>query len=43
MILFRRRWSGFNPGGAGLDTVYGGAGEDILIDLEGGDVIWVML
>ena len=27
-------------GGAGADNVYGGAGEDILIDIEGGDSIF---
>ena len=27
-------------GGAGADSVYGGAGEDILIDIEGGDSIF---
>ena len=27
-------------GGAGSDNVYGGAGEDILIDIEGGDSIF---
>ena len=32
--------TGFNFWWCGSDSVYGGAGEDILIDLEGGDVIY---